>query len=63
MFLAHWLASRPDPFGQNLTQPELNWIRAGFAQDYLGCLWKNETESESGKLVAGRLRPARNQAR
>ena len=65
MTLAHWLASGPDPFGQNLTQsrPELNGIRAGFAQYYLGRLWKNGTESESGKLVVGQLRPARNRAR
>ena len=32
MILAHWLASRPDLFGQNLTQPEPNWIQAGSAQ-------------------------------
>ena len=55
MILAHWLASRLDPFGQNLTL-------SGFAQYDLGHLWKNATESESGKLIAGRLRPARNQA-
>ena len=63
MILAHRLASVPDPFGQNLTQPEQNRIRAGFAQYYPGCLWKNGTDSESGKLVAGRLRSARNRAR
>ena len=40
-------------------QPELSRIRAGLAQYYPGRLWKNGTESESGKLVAGRLRPAR----
>ena len=64
MFLAHWLASGPDPFGQNLTQSvrTKNRIPAGFAQYYPGRVWKNETESESGKLVAGRLRPARNRA-
>ena len=44
-------------------QPELNRIRAGFAQYCPGSLWKNGTKSESGKLVAGRLRPARNRAR
>ena len=44
------------------SQPELNRIRAGFAQYYPGRLWKNGTESENGKLVAGRLRPARNRA-
>ena len=64
MILSHWLASGPDPFGQILTQSaELNRIRAGFAQCYPGRLWKNGTESESGKLVAGRLRPARNRDR
>ena len=42
------------------SQPELNRIRAGFAP---GRLWKNATKSESGKMVAGRLRPARNRAR
>ena len=64
MILAHRLAFRPDPFGQNLTrnQPELNHIWAGFAQYFLGRLWKNGTESQSGKLVAGRLHPARNWA-
>ena len=36
-------------------QPELNRLRAGLAQYYPGRLWKNGTESESGKLVAGRL--------
>ena len=40
-------------------QLELNRIRAGFAP---GRLWKNATKSESGKLVAGWLRPARNRA-
>ena len=59
MIVAHRLASGPDPFDQ----PELNRIRAGFTQYYPGRLWKNGTESESGKLVAGRLRPARNRAR
>ena len=44
-------------------QPERNRTRAGFAQLYPGCLWKHGTESESGKLVAGRLRPGRNWAR
>ena len=43
-------------------QPELMQILAGFAQYYPGCLWKNGTESESRKLVAGWLRPARNWA-
>ena len=62
MILAHWLASRLDPFGQNLTQSELNQIQAGFTQYCLGRLWKNCTESKSGKLVAGRLHLARNRA-
>ena len=38
-----------------------NWT--GFAQYYLGRLWKNGIKSESGKLVAGWLHPARNRAR
>jgi len=63
MILAHRLASGPGPFGQNLTHPELNLIHAGFTQYYPGRLWKNRTESESEKLVAGQLCPARNQAR
>ena len=63
MILTHRLASGPDLFGQNLTQPELNQIRPGFAQYYPGCLWKNGTESESGKLVAGRLCSAKYRAR
>ena len=37
-------------------QPELNRIRAGFAQYYPGCLWKNGTECKSRELVAGWLR-------
>ena len=35
------------------SQPEPDWIQAGFAQYDPGCLWKNATKSESGKLVAG----------
>ena len=31
-------------------------------QYYLGCLWKDATESKGGKLVAGRLRSARTEA-
>ena len=74
MILAHQLASGPDPFGQMLpvrirlaktrhNQPELNRIRAGFAQYYLGHPWTNGTEPESGKLVADhRSRSARNRA-
>ena len=55
---AHWLASRPDLFSQNPKQPEPNRIRASFAQHDPGHLWKNATESESGKVVAGQLRSA-----
>ena len=51
--VAGQLASGPDPFGQNLTK---NRIQAGFAQLDPGHLWKNTTESESGKLVVGWLR-------
>ena len=64
VILVHRLASGPDAFGQNLTQSaRTKWIWAGFSQYYPGRLWKNGAESESGKLVAGRLRPARNLAR
>ena len=56
---AHRLASRPDLFSPNPRQPEPNRIRAGFAQYDLGRQWKNATESESGKVVAGWLRSAR----
>ena len=42
------------------SQPEPNQIRPGFAQYDLGHLWKNTTESQSGKLVAGWLRSNRN---
>ena len=44
-------------------QPELNRLWAGFVYYYPGHLWKNANESENGKLVAGRLRLARNRAR
>ena len=37
------------------SQSEPNQIQAGFAQYHLGNLWKNATESERGKLVAGQL--------
>ena len=47
MILDHWLSPGPDPFGQNLTQPEPNQIWAGFAQCDLGHLLKNAAESES----------------
>ena len=53
MILAHRLASGPDPFGQNLTQPELNLVHAGFAQYYPGRLWKMGTESKSGETGSG----------
>ena len=43
-------------------QLEPNQIRAGFAQYDLGRLWKNATESERGKLVAGQLHFARTRA-
>ena len=46
----------PDPD----SQPEQNRVCAGFAQYYSSRVWKNATESESGKLVAGRLHSARN---
>ena len=61
MILAHWLASGPNLFGQNLTT-ELNQIWAGFAQYDPERLWKHATESESQKLVAGWVHPAKNQA-
>ena len=68
MVLAQWLASGPDPFGQNLTQPartkpDPGWFCTILSQYYPGHLWNNGTESQSGKLVAGQLRPARNRAR
>ena len=64
MILAHWLASGPDPFGQNLTQSARTTSDpVGFAQYYPGRLRMNETESKSRKLVAGRMHHARNQAR
>ena len=37
------------------SRPEPARVWAGFAQFDLGCLWKNATESESWKLVAGQL--------
>ena len=40
-------------------QPELNPVWAGFAQYDPGHLWKNATESESGKLAVSQLRSAR----
>ena len=44
------------------SQPEPNWNQFGFAQYDPGCLWKNTTKSESGKLVEGWLCSARNRA-
>ena len=41
------------------SQPDANRMRAGFAHYDPGHLWKTAAESESGKLVAGRLRSAR----
>ena len=64
MIFAHWLASGPDPFDQNLTQSARTKSDPGcFCTILSGTSWKNGTESESGKLVAGRLSPARNRAR
>ena len=61
MILAHRLAYGPEPFGPNLTQSartksDLGQFFAQYDQQ------KNANESESGKLVAGRLRSARNLA-
>ena len=61
MILAHRLAIRLAKTWHK--EPELNRIRAGFAQYYPGRLWKNGNELESGELVAGRLCPARNWVR
>ena len=67
MFVAHRLASGPDPFGQNLTQSARAKSDPGWfctiifiIRDVCG---RTEPQSESGKLVAGRLHPARNRAR
>ena len=60
MILAHRLASRPDPFGQNLTQLARTKLDLACFAYYAGRLWKNTTGSENGKLIAGRLLPARN---
>ena len=61
VILIHWLASRPDPQGKTLTQSartksDLGW----FCTIWSGSLWKNGTESKSGKLVVGQLHLARN---
>ena len=64
MILAQWLSSGPDPFGQNLAQSARTKSDPGwFCTILSGRLWMNGTESKSGKLVAGRLRPARNRTR
>ena len=56
---AHQLASGPDLLAQiRHSRSEPNWIQSGFAHD-LGCLWKNATESERGKLVVVQLYSAR----
>ena len=66
MILAHRLASGPDRFGQNLTQSARTkpsgseLVLHNIIRDVCG---RTKTESESGKLVAVRLRPARNRAR
>ena len=54
MILVHWFASGPDPFGPNLTQSARTKSDPGwfFPQYYPERLWKNGTESQSGKLVA-----------
>ena len=60
MILAHCLAPRPDPLGQNLTHSaRTKSVWAGFARHDPGYLWKNATESESGKLVVSWLPHAR----
>ena len=53
MILALWLASGLDLFAKPC-QPEPTQIWTGSVQYDPGCLWKNATESESGKLGAGR---------
>ena len=61
IILANWLASRLDLFGQNLTDRtklDLGW----FCTIWSGHLWMIATKSESGKLVADQLHPARNWA-
>ena len=60
MFLARRLASGPGPFGQSLTQTARTKLDLGWFCTILSGI--SGTESESGKLAAGRLRPARNRA-
>ena len=60
IILEYMLAFGLDPFGQNLTQSartksDPGTILCGSSVD--------DSESKRGKLLAGRLRPARNQAR
>ena len=65
MILAHWLASRSDLFDQNLTQPARTQLHLGWfytIRSGPSVLWKNATESENGKLVAGWWHSARNRA-
>ena len=63
VILAHWLTSRPDPFGQRLTQSARTKSDPGWSCTMLSVTSvENGTESKSGKLVAGRLRFARNRA-
>ena len=57
---AHWLAFGPDPFGQNLTQSARTKSDPGWFCTILSGTSMEERKSDSGKLVAGRLRPARN---
>ena len=58
MILVHWLASGPDPFGQNLTQSARTKLDLGW---FFSCQWKNtaESETETGKLVVGWLHSVR----
>ena len=55
MILAHWLASGPDPFGPNLTQPDRTKSDPGwFCTILFGTsAERNGTESESGKTGSG----------
>ena len=64
MILAHWLASGPDPFGPNLTQSARTKSDPGWFCTILFGTSAEGTEPnlKVGKLVAGRLRPARNRA-
>ena len=57
MILAHQLASGWIRLAKTW-HGTTNWIQAGFACYDQGCLWKNATEPESGKLVAGQSHSA-----